>query len=485
MKTIMRNQLLPALAGVLQPLHLLGGGKTLLAGVSGGADSVALLHGMALLKESHDFSLTAVHVEHGLRGGESQKDAAFVKELCLRLHVPLLLYSVDALSAMRLMHCGMEEAARILRYDCFQKAMAECRGDALLLAHHGDDQAETVLMHLLRGSGPAGLSGMAPCAPFAGGLMVRPLLTLHHETLTQALCEEGFTWREDETNAQPDSLRNKLRLKVFPLLKDLAPGCMNAMGRTAFLMAGEEDYWREEAIKWLQCNARMEKDLCFLQREALLHQHPAFVRRMVRAFMAQAVSVMDVSLNGDMTVLSFDKTEEVLGSIAGRGSTVVNLPGNVRGERSAKRFFLIPPVKRAPAPEVPLTLSGQTRFESSCFDATTWRPGMEPGDGIRRQALDSRELCGAVLRTRRKGDTFRLLHGEGQKPLKEVLIDRRVDRPFRDKLPILARGPEVLWIPGIGPSYTAAIRPGTVEGTMLTLETPLPWDMITNVQPKE
>ena len=102
---------------------------------------------------------------------------------------------------------------------------------------------------------------------------------------------------------------------------------------------------------------------------------------------------------------------------------------------------------------------------------------MELGDGIRRQALDSRMLANAVLRTRRPGDTFRLLNGAGSKPLKEVLIDGQVDRPFRDMLPILTRGPEVLWIPGVGPSDAAAIRPGTEAGTMLTLTGPLPWDI--------
>jgi tRNA(Ile)-lysidine synthase len=477
MKTIMRNQLLPLLASILQPLSLIGGGKTLLAGVSGGADSVALLHGMALLRESHDFSLTAVHVEHGIRGEESRKDAAFVQDLCRELHVPLLMFSVDVPKAMCLMHCGVEEAARALRYDCFHKAMGECRADALLLAHHGDDQAETVLMHLLRGSGPAGLTGMTQSIPFAGGLLVRPLLSLDHELLVHALEEEGISWREDETNLKPDSLRNKLRLQVMPELESMAPGFKKAMGRTALLMASEEDWWREEIQKWLSMNARMEKALCFLDREALNQQHPAFRRRMVRAFFEQAVSVMALLRDGDMTVLSFDKTEELLYSITGQGSHAVNLPGNARGECSVKRFFLIPPEKKTLVSEAALSLTGETKFEGFRFTAEPWQPGTELGDGVRCQVLDNSMLINAVFRARRQGDTFRLLNGEGTKPLKEVLIEHHVDRPFRDLLPILFRGTEVLWIPGVGPSQTAAIRPGTENGTMITLGSPLPWDI--------
>lgn len=477
MKTIMRNQLLMPLAHLLAPLGLLDGGKMLLAGISGGADSVALLHGMALLRGSHDFSLTAVHVEHGIRGEESKKDAAFVQDLCLKLHVPVMMFSVDVPKAMVKLRCGMEEAARTLRYDCFQKAMAKCNGGALLLAHHGGDQAETVLMHLMRGSGPAGLSGMAQSVPFAGGLLVRPFLSLDHVLLVKALEEEGLAWREDATNSEPGGMRNKLRLQVMPVLESMAPGCQKAMSRTALIMASEEDWWREQTGNWLKAYARMEPALCFLDREALAHMHPAFARRMVRAFLEQAVSVMLLSKDQDMTALSYEKTEELVSIITGQGGNVVNLPLNMRGECSAKRFFLIPPYGTKPGLEAPLSLTGETVFDIFRITAKPWRPGMELGDGIRCQALDTRMLTGAVFRARHKGDTFRLLNGEGQKPLKEVLIDRRVDRPFRDMLPILMNGTEVLWIPGVGPSQTAAIRPDTENGTLLTVISPLPWDI--------
>ncbi len=476
MKTIMRCKLVPLLYRELKPLGLLDKGGVLLACVSGGADSVALLHGLARLRESHDFSLAAVHVEHGLRGEASMKDAAFVKELCRELFVPLHLYQVDAFKAMETLRCGMEEAARILRYECFAKAMAECGAGAVLLAHHGDDQAETVLMHIMRGGGPAGLSGMAPSAPFAGGLLVRPLLSLRHETLVKALMEEGLPWREDETNSQPDGLRNRLRLQVLPMLESMAPGCTAAICRTAAVTNAEEQWWREETGGWLRANARMAPGLSFLNREALRKKHTAYQRRVIRAFWEKAAEAMDVSVDRGMAVLDFCKTEELLDCVAGHGGNAVNLPGNVRGERSAKRFFLLPPVKAAAPLEMKLSLSGETRYEGLTFTAVPWQPGMDMGDGIRRQALDVGLLGSAVLRARRPGDRFRLLHGEGSQPLKETLIDRHVDRPFRDRLPLLAMGRDVLWIPGIGPSGAAAVRPDTAGGVLLTVKGPLPWE---------
>ncbi len=471
----MRTQLMPALERELAPHGLLGGGKTVLVGVSGGADSTALLHLLALLRTTHDFSLAAVHVEHGLRGEASKADAFFVKALCNNLSVPIHLYSVDALQAQQTLHCGAEEAARILRYDCFRKAMKETRAAALLTAHHEGDQAETVLMHLLRGSGPTGLAGMAACSPFEGGLLLRPLLAFSHQTLCGALQEAGLPWREDETNREPGSLRNALRLNVLPEMDKLVPGGISAMGRTAALMAGEEEWWREEASAWLAKNARLKRDLAWLDRTALKEKHPAYQRRILRFFFEEASKGMDLAPDRGMTALSSGSTEELRNCLIGNGGKAVNLPKNVRAERSDTRLFLLPGRKTPLAPPTPLSLPGETFFGEYRLTAIPWQPGMDMGDGITTQALDLDELKGAQVRTRLAGDMFQLLGAVGTQPLKQTLIDRHVDRPFRDGMPLIARGSEILWIPGHGAAGTAAIRPGTSKGMLFTIHGELPW----------
>lgn len=475
MDDIMRTQLMPAVEGELAARGLLSGGKAVLAGVSGGADSTALLHVLALLQKTHAFSLAAVHVEHGLRGEASLADASFVKALCDELGVPLHPYSVDAARAQKDLHCGPEEAARTLRYGCFREAMRKTGAAALLLAHHGDDQAETVLMHLLRGSGPGGLAGMAVCVPFEGGFLLRPLLGFSHQTLCASLGEAGLSWREDETNLEPGSLRNKLRLNILPQMEKLAPGAMKAMGRAALLMAGEEDWWREEAAAWLKSNARFKKDLAWLDRAALTELHPAYQRRILRSFFEEASKGMGIAPDRGMTSLSYDLTEALRGCLLGQGGRAANLPMSIRAEGSGTRLFLLPGRKAPPPPPAALSLPGETLFGEYRLTAAVWRPGMGLGDGITTQALALEALQGALVRARLPGDMFQLLGAAGTQPLKETLIDHHVDRPFRDGMPLVARGSDVLWIPGLFAAGTAAIRPGTRQGMLFTLYGELPW----------
>jgi tRNA(Ile)-lysidine synthase len=475
MDDIMRTQFMPALERELASHGLLTGGKTVLVGASGGADSTALLHVLALLRDTHDFSLAAVHVEHGLRAEASRADASFVKALCDKLGVPLHQYSVDAVQAQKTLRCGAEEAARILRYDCFRKAMKETGAAALLLAHHGDDQAETVLMHLLRGSGPAGLAGMAACSPFEGGLLLRPLLAFSHQTLCDALSKAGQPWREDETNREPGSLRNALRLNILPQMEKLVPGGTSAMGRAAALMAGEEGWWNEEATAWLQSHARLKNDLAWLDRAALQGKHPAYQRRILRFFFEEASKRMGILPDRGMTALSCESTEEFRNCLIGGGGKAVNLPQNVRAERSDTRLFLLSGRKAPPMPPVSLSLPGETFFGEYRLTAKPWQPGMDLGDGIVTQALDLDELKGAAIRTRLPGDMFQLLGSLGTQPFKETLIDRRVDRPFRDGIPLIVRGGDILWIPGLFASGTAAIRPQTKQGMLFTIFGELPW----------
>ncbi len=467
---------MPALVRELTPYGLFRGGSVLLAGVSGGADSVALLYAMAMLRSSHDFSLTAVHVEHGLRGEASEADAAYVRDLCQSLQVPLKMYAVDARAAMAGHSQGAEEAARVLRYGCFQKAMAEAKGAAILTAHHGGDQAETVLMHLLRGAGPGGLSGIAKKSPFAGGLLIRPLLSFTHAQLCGALEEEGIPWREDETNALPQGLRNKLRLELLPALEELSPGCTQAMGRTASLLSAEEDWWQSEAEAFLKRNARLEKEYCFILRRPLENRHRAYIRRILRTFYGTAMEKMGILIDRGMVSLELCKTEELADCLTGAGGDVVNLPGDARGERSDQRLFLLPPKTEAPSPETSLSLTGATWFANAVFHARPWQSGMPLGDGIKCQALDKNALKGAVVRFRRAGDIFPLLHGRGTQKLKETFSGHHVDRPLRDLLPIVAAGETVLWAPGIGASNAAAIQADTKDGIWLTYAGLLPWE---------
>ena len=380
--------------------------------------------------------------------------------------------------------CGAEEAARILRYRCFQEAMEELHGAALLTAHHGGDQAETMLMHFMRGAGPGGLSGIAKSRPFAGGLLLRPLLSFSHADLCGALLEEGIAWREDETNVQPDGLRNQIRLSVMPLMEKLAPGCTRAMSRAAMLSAAEEEWWQQEAEAYLRDHGRLEKEFCFILRQPLEKQNRAYIRRILRAFHGAAAKKMGILTDRGMVSLDSEKTEEFVECLLGIGDEIMNLPGDMRGERCGTRLYLLSFKEEHARKESPLSLIGSTPFANAVMHAAPWKPGMPIGDGMRSQALDKSALKGAVVRYKQAGDVFPLLNGHGRQKLKDTLSAHQVDKPLRNLLPIVATGKTVLWVPGIGASGAAAIRPETQEGVWLSYEGLFPWEITSDKQDK-
>ena len=197
----MKANLLAALRRSLEAAGLWRKNALLLAAVSGGGDSVALLYGLALLREDGGFRLAACHVQHGLRGESTRLDQRLTEALCARWNVPLTVREAGLQGDMNTP--GIETLAREKRRELFARCMDELSADALLTAHHRDDQAETVLMHLLRGAGGKGLSGIAPRTAFGRGLLLRPLLELSKQELEAVLREADVPFRHDESNDSP------------------------------------------------------------------------------------------------------------------------------------------------------------------------------------------------------------------------------------------------------------------------------------------
>ena len=223
------------------------GGRVLVA-LSGGADSVALL----LLLLDAGAGVCAAHFEHGIRGGDSVADMAFCRELCVSHGVPFFCERADV-PAARLPGEGLEAAARRLRYAFLRRAKEEAGAVCIATAHHAGDQAETVLMHILRGAGPAGAAGMRE----REGDLWRPLLRVQKQELVAFLRGRGQPWREDATNAVADTPRNALRLDIFPRLEAIYPGASQALCRFAESQAVEGDFLEGEAARWSSCRVEL------------------------------------------------------------------------------------------------------------------------------------------------------------------------------------------------------------------------------------
>ena len=424
-----------------------------LLALSGGADSVALLH-MLLPRVGKDgFSLEAVHVNHGLRGTESEADAAFARELCAEEGVPFHLYTPD-LKGRR-----DENAAREARYACFRDCMCATGAKTLLLAHHADDQAETFLMRLLRGAGPEGLSCMEAKADVLGVKVLRPMLQLGRAEIREALRQAGHFWREDSSNAQTDYLRNAIRLQLLPEMDQLAPGVSKKLAQTARLIGLENEAMRGEADRFLQQWA----GALWLDAEKVRKLPAALQARVLRRWWQQNGPVM--AERG----LNLKQTEAGLRLLETPGG-ISNWPGGWRLVRGKRWLHMVPP-QRAVLPEI-LWRKGELAIGTLCLESLPSEG--TPGDGKRTQELPVPFPEGCVLRGRRAGDRIRPFGGPGGKKLQDYLVDRGVDEPFRDQIPLLCRGNEVLWVAGVGAGDVPRWRKGE-EHLRLVWQGEMPW----------
>ncbi len=461
----MQELVLPALRSALGSVGLLRRDAQLLAGVSGGADSVALVLGLAALREEAGFSLTAVHVNHGLRGESAREDEAFVCALCRRLNVPLFCCQANLEGDMNTP--GVEDRARQVRRQWFAEAMARAGGDALLLGHHRDDQAETVLMRLLRGAGTRGLSGMREAAPFGGGLLLRPFLALPRQALLEALGRAGQPWREDESNQCPCTLRNRLRLEVLPLLNELQPQASRHMAETARRMAVDEDCLQALAARRLRAARVPFPGSDALRAVGIAEAPKALGLRMLRHWAEEG---MAAACAGGERALSDEDTLALWALATGEKTGARNLPGGLRAVHGGQYLHLQRQDGTAlcPAPmprPIPVASAMETMpFGPVCFSLTAFGSGEGVPDGKRAVLLTGDLLsAGLWLRAPKPGDRMRPFGAPGSKELRRYWTDHKVDPAFRAGWPVLALGHEVLWVPGVGASEGTRVDPGAQE----------------------
>jgi len=265
-------------------------GGTLVVGLSGGADSVALLDALASLRRRRGFRVVAAHLDHGLREG-SADDAAFCAELCQRLDVPLRAGRADVRARAARERGGLEQAARRERYAFLRRVEEEEAAVAVVVAHTRDDQAETLLLRLLRGAGATGLAGMRP----RSGDVVRPLLAVSRQEVLAHLRERGLAWREDPSNADLAHRRNRVRHELIPYLEErFNPGIRAALGRTASVLADEAVYIRSEAEALLARIVRAEGGALLLRRAPLAEAPPAVARTAIRLALLRAGGLAQV-----------------------------------------------------------------------------------------------------------------------------------------------------------------------------------------------
>lgn len=408
----------------------------ILLALSGGADSVALFHALAALRERFGYRLAAAHFNHHLRGDESDRDQAFVCDLCTRAQIELVVGHAEDLGG-----CNLEERARELRYRFLHSAADRIGAGHIALAHHADDQAETFLMRLLRGTGVAGLGAMAE----ASGRLVRPMLSLGRGEIIDYLNAIGARFVTDSTNCSPAILRNRLRAELIPMLeRDYVPGVAQRLGELADEMRSLDDFVSAAAEAELDrapgAVAALSIDVA---RFATLH--PALAAAVIRALVRRQTGTLR-----RLTRAHVEAMRRLC--LDGPPNGTINLPSGWRAERQYGRLQLRNGAPLQPAEFlIPIESYGTTIAPGLVFEGSVIgvSEAAMPATAFEAVFDTGQVRCGLAARSFVPGDRIHPLGMEGTRKVKDVFIDHKVPRSRRAALPIVVAGDEVVWIPGL------------------------------------
>lgn len=427
---------------VIQTHGMLARGELVIAAVSGGPDSVALLHVLHLLAPEWGARLHVFHMDHGLRGESSAADAAYVRGLSDQLGLPCTVVSLPPGHLKRLPG-SLQARARAARYEALEQLAREIGATRVALGHHRDDQAETLLLRLLRGAGTRGLASMAPIRLERGITYIRPLLQTSRAEIEAYCMAHSLSPREDPTNRQPDYLRNRIRLDLLPkLAREYNPAIVRNLAQTASLLRDEDEFLDRLAAEALaQC--QIPGGGLALSGDLLLREPRALSRRVIRL---AARKVM-----GESFELGAESVARVLELIEKRaGTRVLTLPGGLHVTAAYGQCRFAPASETlytCPSSSWSILPSGITDLPEIGLRVQTG--GSTQPDASWEAAFDPDLLPGPLaIRFRLPGDRIWPVGMEGSKKLQDILVDAKVARQRRDRIPLLTAGDQVLWVIG-------------------------------------
>lgn len=468
--------------------HLIRAGDLLVAGISGGADSVCLFYLLRELQKNLDFRFIAVHVNHNLRGEEAVRDEKFVEKLCESEGLPCRIVRKDVERIAREQGLTLEEAGRKARYEAFEQILAQENGTKIVLAHHKDDQAETMLHHLARGTGIGGLCALKPVY----GNRIRPLLCLERMEIEQYLHKSGRTWQTDSTNLDDTYTRNKIRHHIVSYLcQEINPRTVEHMAGTAGELGEVEELLAALTAELAARTVERSSDYSIISED--LRKEPGILQR--RVFLEEIKWVAGSGKDFTRT-----HAEDIQGLWEKQVGKQIMLPRQVTARRGYGGICIVKERKARKSPP-DSGQAGRGEWEYNGGEEIVLFPGNQKKEIFTGEYIFSYQLispqsdpsgfhaagaCGeadnnlisykfhvieekkytkwldydkmkdkVVIRHRNPGDRISILPSGGSKKLKDYLIDRKIPRQERDGLWLLAAGQEVLWIIGdrIGEKY--------------------------------
>ena len=433
-------------AAFIEKHHLLEPGAVVLAGISGGPDSLALLHFLCSIREEWGFRLIALTADHGLRGTQSEDDVIYVKKLCEKWDVEYVETFLDVETYKARTGKGTQVAARELRYQFYEEKMRAFRADFLALGHHGDDQAETILMRLVRSPGMAALTGIPVKRSFAGGFLIRPLLAVSKKDIEFYCKQHRIVPRRDPSNEEDSYTRNYYRLHVMPHLKKKNPRLHQSMQRLSERAAEDEGYLNEQAeqvfdkaVSLAETERKAEVDLPSFKSVS-----PALQRRVFHLILRYLYFSVPSDLFFNHEKQFFDLLRSQ------RANVSVDLPGGLKMAKAYEtiRFYFYNPAVTSyfQRLEVPGTVS----LPDGSF-ITALVSDSPTQSSAYTQVIETTGLTfPLIVRTRKPGDKMRIKGLNGRKKLKDIFIDEKVPKPERDTWPVVTTADgQIIWLAGL------------------------------------
>ena len=453
--------------------NLISGQRQLLVAVSGGPDSICLLHILVKLREELGLKLHIAHLNHQLRGAESEADARYVSRLAHRLSIPISVESRDVREYRTRKRTSLEEAAREVRYDFLSGVAKSIGTDRVATGHTTDDHVETILMHLLRGTGTRGLIGLRPSSQWHSSenslIIIRPLLAVSRQEIMDYCHRYRLRPRTDASNYSPSLLRNKIRHQLIPLLENYNPRITEALLRTAHIAGDELAVLNEMGALWWDSIVQKLNGTVILDRGKFLAISAGLQRHLLR----RAIEELTGNLK-DIEAVHIEGMMDALEKPAGR---TIGLPGGLVFVMEYDRYLLTyDSASLCPFPiikeQVSLKIPGETLLPGWRIIATFVKgEHIEDKENNFTAFLSlSRPDDEVVVRCRQSGDRFQPLGMEQTKKLSDFMIDEKIPAAWRRRIPIVCDTEHILWVVGWRTDERAKVTESTQRVLCLKFE---------------
>ncbi|MDD2338100.1 MAG: tRNA lysidine(34) synthetase TilS [Geobacteraceae bacterium] len=432
-------------------------GDTVVVAVSGGADSVALLDILTSMRKL-SLNLVVAHLNHGLRDKESDDDAAFVRELSARYRLPFELQRVDVKEVSKERKLSLEEAGRKARYEWFDMVARSCSARSIALGHHADDQAETFLLRLFRGSG---ITGLASMRLLSSGRYVRPLLMQTRDEILAYLERRGLSYRHDRSNDETVFLRNRIRHECLPYLRTFNPAISERLNNAAEILAADETVLETLIDQRFPRLSRSDSDGVVLDLKAVRAELPGLRFRFYRRAL--------LLLRGDLARIAtthLKKIDQLVHSSRTQGQQ--SLPGGFTVMRCYDTLHFLPAGKESGSESWEIRIEGPGRYalpDGGTISVRLTEPPVNWGSVPLSRAYFDPAIVPFpwTLRTFQPGDRFRPFGMGGTRKIKDFFIDRKIPLFLRRRIPLLFSGEELIWVCGLRVSESGRAQLGTQE----------------------